>query len=230
MNFLIIGLGNFGFALARSLTHLGHEVIGVDKNMDRVELCKDEITHTMCMDSTNINSARTLPVRNADVVVICIGEEEGDSIMATALMKQLKAKRIISRAVSTLHETVIEAMEITEIVHPEQDSAEKLAKTLTSVGYIDAFELSKEYSIVKAEVPEHLEGKRLKELNLRQEYNLTILTTLKAVDKRNIIGIKRSVMEVNQVASAETKLNKGEVLVIFGQEKDIERFLEEGEE
>lgn len=230
MNFLIIGLGNFGFALARSLTNLGHEVIGVDKNMDRVELCKDEVTHTICVDSTNINSARSLPVKNADAVVICIGEEEGDSIMATALMKQLKAKRIISRAVSTLHETVIEAMEITDIIHPEQDSAEKLAKTLTAEGYIDAFELSSEYSIVKAQVPKYLEGKKLKDLNLRQDYNLTILTTLKAVDKRNIIGIKRRVMEVNEVANAETQLNSGEILVIFGQMKEIERFLEETED
>jgi trk system potassium uptake protein TrkA len=226
MNFLIIGLGNFGSSLARRLTQLGHEVIGVDKRMDRVELYKDDITDTMKLDCTDPHSAKTLPVSNADVVVICIGEEEGDSIMTTALMKQLKAKRIISRAVSTLQETVIQAMEVAEVIHPERDSAEKLAKTLTTEGYIDAFELSDEYSIVKAKVPQRLEGKVLKDLNLRQEFNLTILTTLKEVDKRNIIGLKRRETEVNEVANADTVLRKGEVLVIFGQVQEIERFLE----
>lgn len=225
MNYLIIGLGNFGSALAIRLTELGNEVIAVDKRMEKVEMFKDMITHTICLDCTEMQAASNLPVENTDAVIICIGEDEGDSIMSTALMKQLNVKRIISRAVSPLQQTVIQAMGINEIVHPEQDSAEKLAKNLTSQEYIDSFDLSDDYSIVKVRVPEKYEGKTLKELNLRNEFKLTVLTTLQPVEKRNIIGIKHEVMQVNEVSNADTLLGKNEIMVIFGNVKDIERFL-----
>ncbi|MBI9061788.1 MAG: TrkA family potassium uptake protein [Marinilabiliaceae bacterium] len=154
MNFLIIGLGNFGAALAIRLTQLGHEVIGIDINMAKVELLKNDITHTICANCMDIHSAKELPVSQADVVVICISENEGDSIMATAIMKQLKAKRIIGCIVSDTQATVLNAMGIDEIIHPERDSAEKLARNLTTEGLVDSFELSDRYSIVKIDVPE----------------------------------------------------------------------------
>lgn len=226
MNFLIIGLGNFGAALAVRLTQLGHEVIGVDSNMAKVELLKSHVTHTICAKCTDIESAREIPIKNADVVVVCIGEDEGNSIMVTANMKQLNAKRIISRAVSQTQETVLRAMGIEEIVHPEQDSAEKLAKNLTTEGFIDSFELSSEYSIVKAEVPERYEGKLLSETDIRSKHNINVLAVISKTQKRNFLGLKQSTKAVKEIAKADTLLEKDEILVIFGNVKDIERFLE----
>lgn len=226
MNFLIIGLGNFGAALAVRLTQLGHEVIGVDSDMSKVEMLKNHITHTICANCTDIQSAGEIPVKNADVVVVSIGEDEGNSIMVTANMKQLNAKRIISRAVSQTQETVLRAMGIEEIVHPEQDSAEKLAKNLTTEGFIDSFELSSEYSIVKAEVPERYEGKFLGETDIRSKYNINVLTVISKTQKRNFLGLKQSKVAVKEMAKADTLLGKGEILVIFGNVKDIEKFLE----
>lgn len=224
MNYLIIGLGNFGSSLAIKLTQLGHEVIGVDKSMEKVETYKDDITHTICLDCSDVHAAKNLPVKDTDAVIICIGENEGESIMATALMKQLKVKRIISRAVSTLQETIINAMGIEEIVHPEMDSAERLARVLNTEGYIDSFKLTDDYSIVKVKVPEKYEGKTLGQLNLRNDFKLTVLTTIRTVQKRNIIGVKRNIVEVTEVANADTVLNKNEIMVIYGHVKDIERF------
>ncbi len=226
MNFLIIGLGNFGAALAVRLTELGHEVIGVDSNMRKVEVLKNSITHTICAKCTDMQSAKEIPVKDADVVVVSIGEDEGNSIMVTANMKQLNAKRIISRAVSQTQETVLRAMGIEEIVHPEQDSADKLAQNLTAEGFIDSFELSSEYSIVKAEVPERYEGKLLGETDIRSRHNINVLTVISKTQKRNFLGLKQSTMAVKEIAKADTLLGKGEILVIFGNVKDIEKFLE----
>jgi trk system potassium uptake protein TrkA len=117
-------------------------------------------------------------------------------------------------------------MGIDEIVHPEKDSAEKLAKNLTTEGFIDSFELSSEYSIVKAEVPERYEGKRLGETDIRSKHNINVLTIISKTQKRNFLGIKQSTMEVKEMAKADTLLGKGEILVIFGHVKDIEKFLE----
>jgi len=225
MNYIVIGLGNFGSSLAIKLTQLGHEVIGVDKRMEMVEMYKEDITHTICLDCTNIHAAKNLPVKDTDTVIICIGENEGESLMATAMMKQLQVKRIISRAVSTLHETIIQTMGIEEIVHPEKDSAERLARILNTEGFIDSFQLSDDFSIYKVKVPEKYVGKSLRELNLRNDFNLTILTTIGTVQKRNIIGIKRNVSQVNEVANADTVLNRDEIMVIYGHVNDIERFL-----
>lgn len=226
MNFLIVGLGNFGAALAIRLTQLGHEVIGVDSSMTKVEMHKNDITHTICANCTDIHSAKELPVKDADAVIISIGEHEGNSIMATAIMKQLNAKRIIGRAVSNTQETVLNAMGIMEIVHPEQDSAVKLAKNLTTEGLIDSFELSNDYSIVKSNVPERYEGMTLSETDIRSGYNITVLAMISKSSKRNFLGIKQSGMEVKGIAKADTILSKDEIMVIFGNVRDIERFLE----
>ncbi len=226
MNFLIIGLGNFGSSLAIRLTELGHEVIGVDSNMGKVEAFKNSITHTICAKCTDMQSAREVPVKDADVVVVSIGEDEGNSIMVTANMKQLNAKRIISRAVSETQEVVLRAMGIDEIVHPEQDSAEKLARTLTTEGFIDSFELSEEYSIVKVNVPERYEEKSLIETDIRSKYNINVLATISKATKKKFLGRKHAFYEVKGIAKADTILGKDEILVIFGNVKDIERFLE----
>lgn len=226
MNYLVIGLGNFGASLAIQLTRMGHEVIGLDKRMEKVELYKDEITQTICADCTDIHVARELPLKEADAVIICIGESEGDNIMTTALMKQLKVKRIISRAISPLHETILQAMEIEEIVHPELDSADRLARNLNNEYFIDSFDLTPDFTIVKVKVPERYAGRPLKELDLRNKHHLTVLTTLVNVSKRNILGIQRNIQEVKGVAHADTILNEGELMVLYGHVKDIERFLE----
>lgn len=226
MNFLIVGLGNFGASLAIRLTEMGHEVIGVDSSMSKVEMFKNDITHTICANCGDIHSAKELPVQDADAVIICIGEHEGNSIMATAIMKQLNAKRIIGRIVSDTQATVLNAMGIEEIVHPERYSAEKLAKNLTTEGLIDSFELTDRYSIVKIDVPEKYEGKRLDELQLRHNYNLTVLTTISKSQKRNLFGFKQSSNEVTGIAKADTILNKNDIMVVFGEVKDIEKFLE----
>ncbi|NJO91646.1 MAG: TrkA family potassium uptake protein [Chloroflexia bacterium] len=225
MNFLIIGLGNFGSELAIKLTQMGHEVIGIDKRMEKVELYKDDITHTICADCTDIHTANDLPVKDTDAVIVCIGENEGESIMATAMMKQLKAKRIISRAVSSLQETVIQTMGIEEIVHPEVDAADKLARMLSTKHYIDSFELSNGYTIVKAKVPEKYEGKLLRDLDLRNSFGLTVLTTITPVKEKNIFGVTHDVMQVNEVAGAYTALQKNDIMVVYGHAKDIESFL-----
>ena len=112
MKFIIVGLGNFGSSLAIQLTQMGHEIIGVDHNMDKVQNFKDSISHTICMNTTDITAVRNLPIRETDVVIVAIGEDEGANILTTALMKQLKARRLISRAVSSLHKTVLEAMQV----------------------------------------------------------------------------------------------------------------------
>lgn len=225
MKHIIIGLGNFGGSLALKLTGQGHDVIGVDNNMAKVDFYKDRITHAICLDSTDIPAAAGLPLREADTVIIAIGENEGANIMATAVMKQLNAKRIIARAVSPLHETVLEAMGITEIVHPEEETAERLAKKLNLRGVIDSFNLSDKYNVIEAKVPAEYIGQTVRNANFREEFKVALLTIIRGVERKNVLGIARKVNEVMGVVSPELVLEKDDILVLFGEIKDIQRIL-----
>ncbi len=222
MKYIVFGLGNFGSSLSTTLTAMGHEVIGVDKRMEKVELHKDDITHTICLDSTDIQAVSSLPIVDADTVIVAIGEDEGSSIMTTALLKQLKAKRIIGRAVSELQTTVMEAMGIHEISRPEQTSAIRLAKRLNFRGVVDSFELSNKHNIVELKCPPKYEGKTLKEVDFRKKYNITVLTTIKEAE-----GNKDG--KISGVATAETLLEEGDTLVIFGSLNDLREMLDDSE-
>ncbi len=225
MKFIIIGLGTFGSSLAFKLTGMGHEVIGVDSKLSKVESLKEKITHTICLDSTDAMAVKHLPLEDTDVVVVSIGEDEGASILTTALMKQFNVKRLISRAVSPLHETILQAMEVDEIVHPEEETAERWAKKLHIKGVIDSFELTGEYHIIEATVPPHLAGKTLEELAVRRNYNVIVLTTIKTVEVKNMLGLMRKVKKVQDVASAKTLLAENDVLVLYGRMREIKKFL-----
>ena len=110
MKCIIIGLGNFGMALAQRLTAMGYEVIGVDKDIDKVNAYKDSIKNTICLNLNNEQAARNLPLKDADLNIVSLGKDAGASILTVAILKQNGAKRIIVRAISTLHKTVLEAM------------------------------------------------------------------------------------------------------------------------
>jgi trk system potassium uptake protein TrkA len=227
MKFIIIGLGTFGASLAEKLTSTGHEVIGVDSKLSKVETLKEKITHTICLDSTDFMAVKHLPLQDTDIVVVCIGEDEGASILTTALMKQLNAKRLISRAVSPLHETILEAMEVDEIVHPEEETAERWAKKLNITGVVDSFEVTEEYNIIEARVPRKYIGKTLEELGVRRNFNVIILTTIKTVEVKSLIGLTRKVKKVQDIASAKTLLEEDDIMVLYGRKKDIKHFLNE---
>lgn len=227
MKFIIIGLGNFGSSLAQKLTRLGHEVIGVDSKMSKVESFKETITHTICLDSTDPQAVKKLPLEDADMVMVSIGEDEGASILTSALMKQLKVKRLISRAVSPLHETILEAMQIDEIVHPEEETAERWAKKLNISGVVDSFELTGEYNIIEAKVTKNLVGKTLEEIGVRKNYHVIVLTTIKTVTEKNMLGISRKVNKVQEVGNSKTLLEDGDIMVLYGRMTDIKDFLKE---
>lgn len=228
MKFIVIGLGNFGASLALKLTEMGHEVIGVDNSMDKVSFMRDKLTHTVCLDSTDVQAVGTLPLRETDVAIVGIGEDKGASIMTTAVLKQFNVKRVIGRAISPLHQTVLEAMGINEIIHPEAETAERLAKRLDIKGIIDSFNLTDRYNIIEATVPERYIGQTIGESNFRSKYNVVILTIIRSAEQKNVLGVVHKVSEVVGVAAPEMSFEKDDILVLFGNLKDIQRLLDEG--
>lgn len=225
MKYLVFGLGNFGASLAEKLTSQGNEVIGIDNSMDKVDLLKEKISHTICMDATDEFTVSGLPLKDTDVVIVAIGEDQGANIMVTALLKNLKVKRLISRAINPLHEKVLHAIGVDEIVHPEEETAERWSKKLCLSGLVDSFELSDEYSIIEVNVPSAIVGMKLKEIGFRKNYNLLVLTTMKKSEEKTDVGRSRNITKVQGVASPDLMLEKDDILVVYGSNKDIQAFL-----
>lgn len=229
MKFIIIGLGNFGFALAKKLSQQGHEVIGVDKTIDKIEEIKDKITHAICLDCSHQAAVNSLPLKNTDVVIVAIGEDVAGNLLTTALIKKTGVPRLISRSISNIHETILGSMEITEIVRPEVETAERWAKKLTSSGLVDSFELTDKYSVVEVVIHEKFAGKTIEEIGFNKDYNVIVLTVMKSIKEENKIGIvkKSPKFQIEGIAKAETILNEGDIMVLYGTNKDIRSLLKD---
>jgi trk system potassium uptake protein TrkA len=226
MKYIIIGLGKFGAALGEKLTEMGNEVIGVDIRMSRIESIKEKLTHAINLDATDMEAVDNLPLNDVDVVIIGIGEDTGANIMAAALMKKKHVKRIIGRVVDPLQKTVLEAMGIDEIIHPEEETAKRWAKKLNLEGVIDSFELDGDFSIVETRIPEEYHDKTIEELGIKEEFNVIVLTTMKVSEDKNEMGIDRDKTTVQGVARANTILYKDDIMVLYGHNKDIKKLLD----
>src|SRR5690554_2527081 len=225
MKFIIIGLGNFGASLAQKLTELGNEVIGIDISLTKVDAYKEKITYTICMDATDEVTVSGLPLKETDVVLVAIGENQGANIMTTALLKNLKVKRLISRAINPLHEKVLQAIGVNEIVHPEEETAERWTKKLSLSNVVDSFELNDDYSIIEAKVSVDFVGKTIMEVGFRKDFNLLVLTIIKKVEVKSILGKTKSETLIQGVAAADDILDANDILVLYGSRKDLHFFL-----
>lgn len=222
MKVIVFGLGNFGMSLSLSLTETGNEVIGIDKQMDKINLVKDKISHAICMDSTNELAYDAVPLKDADKVVVAIGENEGAAIITTAIIKKLSDVKIISRALSPIHDTVLEAMGIHSIIHPEQDSADRLTKQINFKSTLENYQLDNNYTISEVKAKKEFFGKTLEELDSIDKYSLTLITIIRKKEKRNLIGKKTIIRETIGRTTPETIIQEDDILVVYGNNKDIE--------
>ena len=224
MKFIIIGLGNFGGSLAEKLTRHGNEVIGVDSQYEKVTALKDKLSHVICMNVMDQYAITHLPLKNTDVVIVCIGEDEGANIMVTAHFKNLGVKRLISRSINSLHENVLQAIGVSEIVRPEEESAERWDKKLCLKGVIDSFELNKNFSIIEIVVPEKYIGKTIEEVKFKEYHNVLILTIIRNTQEKIFLGRNKTVANVQGIPEPTTMLKEDDIIVIYGANEDLQKF------
>jgi trk system potassium uptake protein len=227
MKYIIFGLGNFGASLAQKLTEQGNEVIGIDTNMAKVDAFKEKISHTICMDATDEFTVSGLPLKETDIIIVAIGEDQGANVMTTALLKNFEVKRLISRAINPLHEKVLQAIGVDEIVHPEEETAERWAKKLCLSNVVDSFELNEDYSIIEAKAPKEYISRTVKSVGFRKNFNIVVLTIIKKVEVKSLLGKTKIIDQIQGVSSAETIIEEGDILVIYGSNKDLQVFLKQ---
>jgi trk system potassium uptake protein len=225
MNFIVIGLGNFGASLAKKLTALGHEVIGVDKDMAKVEFFKDTIKNTISMDITDIHALKTLPLKDCDMVVVCIGHDFGSSVMTTALLKKLGVQRIYGRESSLVHKTVLNAIGVSNTINPEYNTAVVFAEKLIMSGVWSIYSISDDVKIAEVSVPDDYIGKNLSQTDLTASPNVNILA-LKCLDKKlSTPSLEKWIAIDVKNFETDVVLDNDMRFVIQGRKKDIIDFL-----
>ncbi len=220
MNIVAIGLGNFGASLAKILTSMGHEVLGVDQDLARVEYFKDVVANTICLDATDPHALRLLPIKEADVFVVCIGDDFGISVMIAALLKKFGVARVICRESSSIHLTVLNAIGIKETINPEFESAKIIAQKLPFKGIQNIFAITDSFKIVDMIMPDSLIGKKYSVFNFRKETHLKIIAL-----KRNHRLLYSSAQTAENEDKIEIEFQENDILVLAGEIRDIKRFL-----
>ena len=221
MNIVAIGLGNFGASLAKTLTSMGHDVLGVDKNPEKVEFFKDKIANTICLDATDPHALRLLPLKEADVFVVCIGNDFGISVMIAALLKKFGVKKVICRESSSIHLTVLNSIGITDTINPEYESAKILAQKLVLSGIHNLFNISETLKIIDLTVPETLVNQKFSPSSFKEKTHLKIVAL-----RRDQKVLYSSSQPKEDRDIEDLNYQQDDILVLAGDLKDIRKFLQ----
>ncbi len=173
--FVIVGLGNFGFTVAKSLSDNGHDVIAVDFEGDVVDRIASFVTQAAVGDGTDIETLQRIGASDADAAVVSTGENISASILATMALHDLKVKDIYVKVISNDHARVMNRIGVTDIIFPERDSAIGLATRISGSALLNYVRLGRGFSIQEMGVPGSWLGKSIRDLQLRQHYDITIV-------------------------------------------------------
>ena len=209
--FVVIGIGRFGNALAVRLFQLGHEVLALDINEEAIQSISNLVTHAITADATDENVLRSLGVRNFDVGVVAIGEDIQASIIVTLMLKDMGLKYIIAKAQNEVHARILKKLGADRVVFPERDMGIRVAHNLIATNILDIIELSPDYSLLEFEAFPTWVDKSIESLNLRAKYGINVL----AIKNNNSNGF------INVAPKAQDIVKRGDILVVVGSNEDL---------
>ena len=209
-SFLIIGLGRFGRNTALKLVELGHEVMAVDCDEERVNEILPHVTDGVIGDATKQSFIGTLGVDNFDMCIVTIGDNFQSSLECTSLLKENRARYVVARASGEVHRKFLLKNGADEVVYPEHQLAEWLAIRSSSERIFDYIELDENSAIYEVEVPEDWNGRMLSDLNIRKKYGI------------NIIGFRLG-SKVMMEVYPEMIFSRGDHIFVAGSKKAIQK-------
>ena len=208
---VVIGLGIFGFNLAKDLFEAGLEVIAVDKSKDLVQKIRDFSTKAVMADATEKEVLEAIGIEENDVVVVSFGEDLAAATILTFHLKEMKVKTIIVKAPNEDHKRILEKVGATEVVIPEREMAAKIARSLISPNVMEYLPLTREYTICEIAPPASFVGKSIAEIQLRKRYNIGLLAS------RDVLTD-----QISMIPGGDFVVKDSDILVVIGKEKDIQ--------
>ena len=207
---LLIGLGRFGRHIAQKLYQLNHQVMAVDQNEELVQAVLPFVTNAQIGDSTNEAFLHSLGVDNYDVCIVAIGDDFQSSLETTCLLKDMGARRVISRAATDLQEKLLLRNGADEVVYPEKQLARWTAIRCSADHILDYIEIDKEHAIFEVSIPKAWLGKTVGQVDIRKKYGI------------NILAVKTG-QKLNAFITSDTPLSEEKTLMVMGKYKDLQK-------
>ena len=201
MKYLVIGLGNLGRAIAKDLTRVGNEVIGVDMDLHRVDMLKNDIAGAVALDSTDKEALSTLPLSEMDAIIVTFGKDFGTSVQTVALLKSQDAGKLIVRAISSIHETVIRAIGVSEIITPEKDFSTMYTSQASLGGLFRHW-----YKVTDT----------IKNIDFEENFGIHLVAIERPYEKKNLIGLTQTEYKVISRITEELLIEADDLLILFG--------------
>lgn len=216
--FAVIGLGEFGWSVAKTLSEKGHQVLAIDKDEELVQEASEFATEAVQVDSTDEKALKAVGIMNVDIAVVGIGTNLEASILTTLILKELGIQHVVARAVTDEHGKVLEKVGAERVVLLERDMGARIANSLTSPSILEHIELSPEFGIMETVPPKEFIGKSIRDLDVRAKHGL------------NIIGIRRKDAgadgkeDLNVAPKADYVVKQGDTFVIIGSNENLDKF------
>ena len=210
-NILLIGLGRFGKHIAMQLNEMGHEIMAVDINEERVNRILPFVTNAQIGDSTDASFLESLGIGNFDICCVTIGGSFQNSLETTSLLKELGANLVISRAERDVQEKFLLRNGADRVVYPEKQVAKWASIRYADDHILDYMEVDASHAIFEVAIPDEWIGRSVGELDIRRRYNI------------NILAVKKE-REVSVTISVNTVLEADSTLLVLGDYKAIQKF------
>ena len=210
---VVIGLGRFGSGVARSLYNLGHDVLAMDVNDDRVQSMMGQVTYPVSGNATNETVLKELGVPDYDAAVVAVGADIPGSVMACVLLKTMEIPYIVARATNELHGITLERIGVDKVIHPESEMGVRLAHNLFNPNLQEYLEMAPNFGLSRMKVPPQFVDKSLKELGFsspRDKYGLAVLAIRRGKD-------------VTLNPDIDDRLRSGDMLMLAGRDELLER-------
>lgn len=196
-NILVIGMGRFGQHLCRELYNLGNEIMAIDTEEEALEAVSEYVASSRIADCTNPEVLKSVGVTDYDICVVCIGNNFQNSLEITSQLKEMGAKYVVSKANRDIQAKFLLRNGADEVVYPNRDMAEKLARKVNTDHVFDYIELTGEYAIYEIPPLDDWIGKSIREADIRKKYHVNVLGTKKDGETK-IMPLADHVIEVHE--------------------------------
>lgn len=207
---VVIGLGQFGLEVARSLARQC-EVLVVDMDAKLIDEVNDEVTRALSLDVRDFGSLSAVVTPEFDEAVVAISGNLGASVLAVLHLKKIGLRNIIAKALNEDHAAILRAVGASEIIFPERETARRVAARILHPRLLDIIPLAENYRILEIAPPDAFYGKSLAELDLRKRFDIFVIAVKELVPERTVF-----------LPPAETVIKPSDILIVIGREEDIE--------
>ncbi|MDR2860689.1 MAG: TrkA family potassium uptake protein [Elusimicrobiota bacterium] len=220
--FVVIGLGTFGYNVACELVKKGIQVLAIDNKEEIVNTISQFVTQAVIADAGDEKAMQEAGIADCDTAIISIGEIE-PSILAILIAKELGIKNIIVKCINLWHSKVAVKLGASRVIYPEFEMAKKLVNGIVSPNILEHIELSKDYNLVEIIAPKQYWQKAIKDTNIRNTFKVNIIAVRSRIPFITDDGQNDIKEEINMVPEPDYEIKQNDVLVVIGPIESLEK-------